>query len=83
MKKELKFGTNEILGYLQANLIKDYKDGKIAIQLKDTGPLPNLNKPKNTLKAQDPSTSGPPANNQAGAVDLGIDHSKDLGPGKH
>jgi hypothetical protein len=31
MKKDLKFGTNEILGYLQANLIKDYKDGKIAI----------------------------------------------------
>lgn len=36
MKKDLKFGTNEILGYLQANLIKDYKDGKIAIQLKDS-----------------------------------------------
>lgn len=31
MKSALKFGTNEILGYLQANLIKDYKDGKIAI----------------------------------------------------
>jgi len=35
MRKKLNFGPDQILEYLQTNLIKDYKEGKIAIQLKD------------------------------------------------
>ena len=37
MKSELGFGTQEILKYLKFNLIRDYSDARMAIQLDFTG----------------------------------------------
>ena len=33
MKANLTFGTDEILGYLKNNLVKDYTEGKIAMSM--------------------------------------------------